>query len=179
MADENLKSIVRSYALDIEAAADGTLYKVNGEPTVIEDIDDWKQKEWERKKEEFLEEYEKNHGTRELDFDPDLYGTEEEFLEDEIGTVDDVDEPEQMSVMDYVNDDSLGDVRFEVDGKMECYGGKVLLAFGGPNVWLHDDEIRGYWGGDTETWSLCSDARDALMEFFQEEWNMVRDSHSR
>ena len=77
-----------------------------------------------------------------------------------------------------VNDNSLGDIRFEVDRNMECCGGKVLLAFGGPNVWLHDDEICGYWGGDTETWSLCSDARDALMEFFQEEWGMVRDSHS-
>ena len=50
MVDEELKELVRSYALDIEAAADGTLYKVNGEPTVIDDIDDWKQDEWERKK---------------------------------------------------------------------------------------------------------------------------------
>ena len=48
--DKDLREMVRSYALDIEAAADGTLYKVNGEPTVIDDIDDWKQDEWERKK---------------------------------------------------------------------------------------------------------------------------------
>ena len=72
-----------------------------------------------------------------------------------------------------INDNALGDIRFEVNRSMECYGGKVLLEYGGPVVWLHDDEICGYWGGDTETWSLCSDARDALMEFFQEEWNMV------
>ena len=76
-----------------------------------------------------------------------------------------------------INDNALGDIRFEVNRSMECYGGKVLLEYGGPVVWLHDDEICGYWGGDTETWSLCSDARDALMEFFQEEWGMVRDSH--
>ena len=176
MADKKLKGIVRSYAIDIEAAADGTLYKVNGEPTVIDDIDDWKQNEWERKKEEFLKEYEENHGTRELDFDKDLYDTEEEFLENEIGTVDDIDEPEQMSVTDYIDDNSLGDIRFEIDKNMECCGGKVLLAFGGPNVWLHDDEICGYWSGDTETWSLCSDARGALMEFFQEAWEMVSGS---
>ena len=30
MADERLKETVRSYALDVEAAAGGTLYKVNG-----------------------------------------------------------------------------------------------------------------------------------------------------
>lgn len=174
MADEELRRVVREYVHDIEAAAGGTLYKVNGEPTIIDNIDDWKQNEWERKKTEFLRE----HPFTDPD-DKETYESEDEYVTDNIGDVDDIDDPEQMSVMDCIDDNSLGDVRFEVDGKMECFGGKVLLAYGGPNVWLHDDEICGYWGGDTETWSLCSDARDALMEFFQEEWGMVRDSHSR
>ena len=168
MADEKLKNLVRSYALDIEAAAGGTLYKVNGEPTVIDDIDDWKQEEWERKKTEFLRE----HPFTDPD-DQKAYGSEDEYVIDRIGDDYDIDDPEQMSVTDYINDNSLGDIRFEVDRNMECCGGKVLLAYGGPNVWLHNDEICGYWGGDTETWSLCSGARDALMEFFQEEWEMV------
>ena len=168
MADEKLKNLVRAYALDIEAAAGGTLYEVNGEPTVIDDIDDWKQEEWERKKTEFL----KEHPFTDPD-DKKAYGSEDEYVIDSIGDDYDIDDPEQMSITNYINDNSLGDIRFEVDRNMECCGGKVLLAFGGPNVWLHDAEICGYWGGDTETWSLCSDARDALMEFFQEEWEMV------
>ena len=172
MADNELKEIVRSYAHDIEAAADGTLYKVNGEPTIIDDMDKWKQSEWENLKAEFL----KKHPFADHN-DKEVYESEDEYVTDNIGEVDDIDEPEQMSIIEYINDNSLGDIRFEVDGKMELYGGKVLLAFGGPTVWLHDDEIRGYWGCSTETWSLCSDARDALMEFFQEEWGMVRDSH--
>ena len=172
MEDNELKERVRAYAHDIEAAADGTLYKVNGEPTIIDDMDEWKKSEWENLKAEFLK--------KRPFMDPSdkgVYESEDEYVIDEIGEVDDIDEPEQMSITEYINDNSLGDIRFEVDSKMELYGGKVLLAFGGPTVWLHDDEIRGYWGGDTETWSLCSGARDALMEFFQEEWGMVRDSH--
>ena len=168
MADEKLKEIVRSYAHDIEAAADGTLYKVNGEPTIIDDMDEWKQNEWENLKAKFLKEHPFTDPK-----DKETYKSEDEYVIDNIGEVDEIDEPEQMSITDYINDNSLGDIRFEVDRKMELYGGKVLLAFGGPNIWLHDDEIRGYWGGDTETWSLCSDARDALMEFFQDEWEMV------
>ena len=168
MADEKLKEIVRSYAHDIEAAADGTLYKVNGEPTIIDDMDEWKQNEWENLKAKFLKEHPFTDPK-----DKETYESEDEYVIDNIGEVDEIDEPEQMSITDYINDNSLGDIRFEVDRKMELYGGKVLLAFGGPNIWLHDDEIRGYWGGDTETWSLCSDARDALMEFFQDEWEMV------
>ena len=172
MADNELKEIVRSYAHDIEAAADGTLYKVNGEPTIIDDMDEWKQSEWENLKAEFL----KKHPFTDPE-DKEAYESEDEYITDNIGEVDNIDEPEQMSITEYINDNSLEDIRFEVDGKMELYGGKVLFAFGGPTVWLHDDEIRGYWGGDTETWSLCSGACDALMEFFQEEWGMVRDSH--
>lgn len=173
--DEELKNMVRSYASDIEAAADGTLYLVDGEPTVIDDgIDDWKEKKWNRLKAEFLAE----HPFGEYPDDLESYKDEEEYVTDNIGDVDDIDEPEQVSVLDYINRHSLGDVRFEVDGKMELYGGKVLLAYGGPTIWLADDEIRGYWGSDTETWSLCSDTRDALMEFFQEEWDMLRDAHS-
>ena len=172
MADNELKEIVHSYAHDIEAAADGTLYKVNGEPTIIDDMDEWKQSEWERLKDEVLKEHPVTNPN-----DKEAYESEDEYVTDNIGEVDDIDEPEQMSITDYINDNSLGDIRFEVDGRMELYGGKVLLAYGGPNVWLHDDEIRGYWGCDTETWSLCSDAREALMEFFQNEWGMVRDSH--
>ena len=163
-----LKEIVRSYAHDIEAAADGTLYKVNGEPTIIDDMDEWKQNEWENLKAGFL----KEHPFTDPE-DKETYESEDEYVIDNIGEVDSIDEPEQMSITDYINDNSLGDIRFEVDRKMELYGGKVLLAFGGPNEWLHDDEIRGYWGSDTETWSLCSDALDALMEFFQEEWGMI------
>ena len=174
MADEELKSIVRSYAIDIEAAADGTLYKVNGEPTVIDDMDDWKQKEWDRQKAEFLAKEPFDSLDSE---DKEIYEDEDRYVTDNIGNVDDIDEPEQMSVMDYINDKSLGDIRFEVNKNMECCGGKVLLAFGGPNIWLHDDEVCGYWGGNAETWPLCSNARDALMEFFQEEWRIVCDSH--
>ena len=114
MADNELKEIVRSYAHDIEAAADGTLYKINGEPTVIDDIDDWKQNEWERKKTEFLRE----HPFTDPD-DKKTYESEDEYVTDNIGDVDDIDVPEQMSVMDYINDNSLGDVRIEVDRNME------------------------------------------------------------
>ena len=172
MADGELKEMVRSYALDIEAAAGGTLYKVNGEPTVIDDLGDWKQNEWERKKTEFLRE----HPFTDPD-DKETYESEDEYVTDYIGEADDIDDPEQMSVMDYINDNSLGDIRFEVDRNMECCGGKVFLAFGGPNIWLRNDEIRGYWGDDAETRSLRSDTWDALMEFFREEWETIR--HSR
>ena len=131
MVDEELKSIVRSYAIDIEAAASGTLYKVNGEPTVIDDMDDWKQKEWDRQKAELLAKEPFDSLDPE---DKEIYESEDKYVTDNIGDVDDIDDPEQMSVMDYIDDNSLGDIRFEVDRNMECCGGKVLLAFGGPNV---------------------------------------------
>ena len=99
MVDEELKEMVRSYALDIEAAADGTLYKVNGEPTVIDDIDDWKQKEWDRQKAEFLAKEPFDSLDPE---DKELYEDEDGYVTDNIGDADDIDVPEQMSMMDFV-----------------------------------------------------------------------------
>ena len=75
MADNELKEIVRSYALDIEAAADGTLYKVNGEPTIIDDMDEWKQSEWENLKAKFL----KEHPFTDPE-DKEAYESEDEFV---------------------------------------------------------------------------------------------------
>ena len=75
MADNELKEIVRSYAYDIEAAADGTLYKVNGEPTIIDDMDEWKQSEWENLKAEFLKEHPFTDPN-----DKETYESEDEFV---------------------------------------------------------------------------------------------------
>ena len=95
--DKDLREMVRSYAHDIEAAADGTLYKVNGEPTVIDDMDEWKQNEWDRQKAEFL----KEHPFTDPD-DKETYESEDEYVTDNIEDVDDIDDPEQMSVMDFM-----------------------------------------------------------------------------
>ena len=41
------------------------------------------------------------------------------------------------------------DIRYLVDRKKQYLGAKILVAGGGPTVWvdLWDQEVKGYWGG--------------------------------
>lgn len=168
--DEELHGIVKGIVDDLEAAASGSLYDVDGECVVIDDLDDWKAEQYKRKVDGFREKHPKES------FDPEETGfdTYEEWAEDECGTVDDIDEPDEVSLYDYVEKESLGDVRFEVDSEKELHGGKVLFCYGGPNVWVADDEVRGYWGSATVEMSLNSETRSAMWGWFEDLWDSVK-----
>ena len=168
--DEELHAQVKGIVDNLEAAASGSLYEVDGEYVAIADVDEWKAEQYKKKVDEFREEHPRKS------FDPEETGfdTYEEWVEDECGTVDDVDEPDEVSVGEYIARESLGDVRFEVDSSKDLCGGKVLFCYGGPNIWVADDEVRGYWGSSTVEMSLDSDTCSELYSWFEEMWNGVR-----
>ena len=168
--DEELHGIVKGIVDNLEAAVAGTLYDVDGECVVIDDLDAWKQEQYEKKVDEFREKH------PEGSFDPAESGFDayEEWVEDECGTVDDVDEPDEVPLSEYIDKESLGDIRFEVDSDKELHGGKVLFCFGGPNVWVADDEVRGCWGSSTVEMSLDPDTRSALWDWFEDLWSVAK-----
>lgn len=84
--------------------------------------------------------------------------------------LDEPDEPDEVSLSEYIEEQSLGDVRFEVDSNLDLNGGKVLFAYGGPNIWVADNEVRGYWGSSTVAMSLDSQTRSALYDWFDDLW---------
>jgi hypothetical protein len=164
--DEELHARVKGIVDDLEAAASGSLYDVDGEYVVIDDLDEWKQEQYDRKVDAFKSVY--------RDYDHEMYGSYDEYVEDECGTVDDIDEPDEVSLYDYVEKESLGDVRFEVDSSKELCGGKTLFCYGGPNIWVADDEVRGYWGSATVEMSLNSETRSAMWGYFEEMWSNIK-----
>lgn len=172
--DDELHAQVKSIVDDLEAAASGSLYEVDGDWKIIDDIDEWKAAEYEKKAGEFRREHHPEDFEEDKDENGGEYESYEEWMEDEIGTADDVDEPDEVPVFEYLDKQSLGDVRFEVDSSMELHGGKVLFCFGGPNVWVADDEVRGYWGSSRVEMSLDSATRSALWSWFEEQWDMAR-----
>tara|TARA_B100000902_G_C26973661_1_gene746679 strand:- start:324 stop:632 length:309 start_codon:yes stop_codon:yes gene_type:complete len=66
--------------------------------------------------------------------------------------IDWVDENEQ-SAFDYLHD--ALDIQYIVDSKKEYLGARILVTFGGPNIWINTqyNKVEGYWGTDTEIWS--------------------------
>lgn len=96
-------------------------------------------------------------------------------------TIDDMDEyleshdemPEQATVADVVEKRGLGDTRFEVDSKKELCGGRTLFTFGGPNIWVHDDMVCGYWGSARVEMSFNSETRTAMFDWFDDRWKEI------
>jgi hypothetical protein len=55
---------------------------------------------------------------------------------------------EPMSAFDYLTD--ALDIEYIVNGKREYLGARVLVAFGGPNIWVNTrtKKVEGYWWGE-------------------------------
>lgn len=166
--DKELHEMVQSFVEELEAAVSGSLYDVDGEFKIIDDLDEWKKEQYEKMAEEFRK---KNP---EDSYDHEVYDSYEEWMEEEIGTANDIDEPDEVFLHDYIHKQSLGDVRFEVYEDKTLCSGRVLFCYGGPTIWVSDDEVRGYWGSSTAEIPLDSPTSSALWDWFENKWDAVK-----
>jgi hypothetical protein len=62
------------------------------------------------------------------------------------------------------------DIEYTVSGKKEYLGARVLVAFGGPNIWVNTrtKTVEGYWWGDSASAPFEDNLGldDALNELF-------------
>ena len=57
-------------------------------------------------------------------------------------------EPRQETAHDWM--EGMYDIRYLVDREKRYMGAEILVAGGGPTIWVNlwDQEVQGYWGGD-------------------------------
>lgn len=79
------------------------------------------------------------------------------------------DDGEPMSAYDYLQ--GALDIEYIVSSKKEFLGARVLVAFGGPNIWINTrtDTVEGYWWGESAFASFDDGIglNDALEEIYQ------------
>lgn len=65
------------------------------------------------------------------------------------------------------------DIQYIVSSKKEYLGSRILVAFGGPNIWIntHQGVVEGYWGGDSEKWGFTDNL--GLDEYLEEIYNCI------
>ena len=82
-------------------------------------------------------------------------------------------EPEQLTLYDYF-EDAL-DIEYRCDGRREYRSVSVMVACGGPNIYVDTDEnaVLLYWWGDRARYSLDSDTAAAVDEWAEEYWNCL------
>lgn len=90
----------------------------------------------------------------------------------ECGAVSDPGDWEQLSVWDFLSD--CYDVEFRVTGKNanDLRSVKIMVAYGGPNIYL--DTASGcvdlYWWTERASWHMSMDGIDALNDWAEEYW---------
>lgn len=85
-------------------------------------------------------------------------------------TVHEVDDLEQLSIYDYM-EDAL-DWRYTVARDKTFRSVEILMSFGGPNIWVSTESqsVELYWWTDRASYPLSSEAVDALDEWAKEMW---------
>ena len=89
------------------------------------------------------------------------------------GYVDDIDEFEQLSIYDYLED--VLDIEYRCDSHKELRSVQVMVACGGPNIYIDTAtrHVELYWCGDRAEWPLDSDTVAAVDEWAEEYWNYL------
>lgn len=80
----------------------------------------------------------------------------------------DIDSEGEYSAFDYLQD--ALDIEYIVNSKREYLGARVLVAFGGPNIWINTrtNTVEGHWWGDnaSATFTDSIGLDEALEELF-------------
>ena len=81
----------------------------------------------------------------------------------------DIESEGKFSAFDYLQD--ALDIEYIVNGKGEYLGARVLVAFGGPNIWVNTrtGTIEGHWWSDKATASFKDNL--GLDDVLSELWN--------
>ena len=95
------------------------------------------------------------------------------FLPDQIesGEYESSNEDEPQGAFDYLSD--ALDIEYTVDSKGEDLGARVLVAFGGPNIWINTRHktVEGYWWSDRAEANYFED-KLGLDDALEELWSM-------
>ena len=81
----------------------------------------------------------------------------------------DIDSDGEFSAFDYLQ--NALDIEYVIDRKGRCIGGRILVAFGGPNIWIDTrrGRVEGYW--ENESASATFEDGIGLEDALEELWN--------
>ena len=57
---------------------------------------------------------------------------------------------EDEDLLGYLSSNQIMDINYVLDSNLDYVGSQLLVAFGGPNIWIdtQHQQVRGYWWGD-------------------------------
>lgn len=90
--------------------------------------------------------------------------------------IDDLDDLDEVTMYDYF-EDHMYDIEYTIGGDFDYRGVRVMIACGGPNIYINTNNKRVelYWWGDTAYAALSDRAVDAIDAYFEDGYNMRRE----
>lgn len=82
-------------------------------------------------------------------------------------------EPEQLGVYDWAED--VLDIEYRCGSSKEFRSVKIMVAFGGPNIYVDTatKSVELYWWNERASYPISYDAATALDEWAEEYWNCL------
>ena len=92
--------------------------------------------------------------------------------------IDDYDDIETISMYDYF-EDRIFDIEYTINGDLSYKAVRVMIAFGGPNIYIdtNNRRVELHWWSDTAYATLSSDAINAIDAYFEDTYNCCRGSY--
>lgn len=89
------------------------------------------------------------------------------------GNVADVDEYEQLSLWDYLSD--VFDVEYRIDGRGEYRSVRLMVACGGPNIYIDtaSKQVELYWWSDRASYPISYEVCDEIDAINEEMWRCM------
>ncbi len=112
------------------------------------------------------------YDTREMELTENEEGEEGYMIDNEFVSIDDM---EQLSLWDYFDTDSIYDIKYTVDGRKEYCGVCLMIACGGPNIYIDTNSkcVELYWWGEDAKASMSSDLIAAIDAIWEEYYNCL------
>lgn len=90
--------------------------------------------------------------------------------------IDDLDDLDEVSMYDYF-EDRIYDIEYTISGDFDYRGVRVMIAFGGPNIYIdtNSKRVELYWGFSKTEAALSDHAVETIDAYFEDEYNMRRE----
>lgn len=123
-------------------------------------------------KNENREQLERIRSELEKIYNGNCYYIDGELVDGEDLSEEQIDDLEEATLYDYF-DESILDVDFIVDSNKEYKACRIMVAFGGPNIYINTfrREIELYWWTESEKIELDSDICNMIDEYMEELFN--------
>lgn len=83
---------------------------------------------------------------------------------------------EEKGVYDFFEEQDIYDIEYTIDSNFEFKSARVMIACGGPNIFVNSrsGSVDLYWWTEEAHWYLNTDCKTAVEDYFEEMYQIIK-----